>query len=362
MLPTIDTPGPITNRNLRGDIVFTFALGVGLYVAWLVRDVLAVMYMSGLFAVVLAPVVRGVMRLRIGKWHPGRVIAIFILTFGLLGLASLFMVLTLPPMVRDITDFLKELPNRSESLMSRVQDIPLVRKVDFPMIAIKLKQSASQYAGDILYSLTNWAAKLFDIITCIVLTVYFMIEGEHVYYWFLSMVPIERRERLDETLRRASIRMGGWLLGQLTLMLILGITSGIVFTFLHVRYSFVLATLLGVSNIIPVMGALVTGALALLAAAMDSWSKVLYVFIFGIIYAQVENAYITPRIMRTRVNLAGTAVIIALLVGAKLGGIAGAMVAVPTAVLVAVLLDEYFINIHAAVLTKSGELSPPSGK
>lgn len=339
-----ETPSPITNSNLRGDIVFTFALALGLYVAWLVRDVLALMYVSALFAVVLAPVVRGIMRLRIGKWQPGRVMAIFLLMFGLLSLGSLFMVLTLPPLVRDITDFVKDLPQRSESLVARVQGVPLLHRVDFAAMAVKLKQSATQYAGDILYSLTNWAAKLFDVITAVILTIYFMIEGEHVYLWFLSMVPVERRKRLDHTLQRASIRMGGWLLGQLTLMLILGVTSGIVLTLLHVRYSFVLAILLGVSNIIPVVGAMVTGSLALLAAAMDSWTKILYVFIFGVVYAQVENGYLTPRIMKTRVNLAGTAVIVALLFGASLGEVAGAMVAVPTAVLVAVLLEEYFID------------------
>ena len=348
----LENPGNITNRNLRGDILFAFALGIGLYVAWLLRDVLALMYISALFAVVLAPVVRGIMRFHIGRWHPSRVAAIFILVFGLLLLISLFLILTLPPLVRDITEFLKELPQRSENLVDRLQGVPLLGHVNFAAMAIKLKQSAALYAGGVLYSLTNWAAKFLDIITALILTVYFMIEGEHIYHWFLSMVPIDRRERLDGTLQRASIRMGRWLLGQLMLMLILGVTSGIVLTLLHVRYSFILAILLGVSNIIPVMGALVTGALALLAAAMDSWQKVLYVFIFGIIYAQVENAYLTPRIMRARVNLAGTAVIIALLVGLSLGGVPGAMVAVPTAVLVAVLLDEYFVDTHAPVVTE----------
>ena len=227
---TTETPTPITNRNLRGDIVFIFALALGIYVAWLVRDVLALMYVSALFAVVLAPVVRGIMHLRIGKWQPGHVMAIFLLMFGLLSLGALFLVLTLPPLVRDISDFVKDLPQRSETLVARVQGVPLLHRVDFAAVAVKLKQSATQYAGDFLSSLSNWAGKLFDMITGIILTIYFMIEGEHVYQWFLSMVPINRRDRLDHTLQRASIRMGGWLLGQLTLMLILGVTSGVVLT------------------------------------------------------------------------------------------------------------------------------------
>ncbi|HUZ05672.1 MAG TPA: AI-2E family transporter, partial [Acidobacteriaceae bacterium] len=315
MSPATQTSDPITNRNLRGDILFAFALGIAIYLAWVLRDVLILLYVSALFAVVLAPVVRGVMRLRIGRWHPNHLTAILILTFGLLLLGILFFVLTLPPLIRDITIFLKELPQRSESIVARMQNVPLLRRMGFGGIADKLKESASQYAGAALYSLSNWAGKLFDIITGVILTVYFMIEGKHAYLWLLSMVPAARRQRLDTTLQRASVRMGRWLLGQLMLMLILGVTCSIVFSLLHIRYSFILAILLGVSNIIPVVGALVTGSLALLVAAMDSWTKVLSVLAFGLIYAQVENAYLTPRIMRTSVDLAGTAVIIALLVG-----------------------------------------------
>jgi predicted PurR-regulated permease PerM len=100
------------------------------------------------------------------------------------------------------------------------------------------------------------------------------------------------------------------------------------------------------------VGALVTGSLALLAAAMDSWAKVASVFVFGIVYAQIESAYLTPRIMRTSVNLTGTAVIVALLLGVSFAGVAGAMVAVPTAVLVAVLVEEY--------VTHAPERDPPA--
>ncbi|HEY0308726.1 MAG TPA: AI-2E family transporter, partial [Acidobacteriaceae bacterium] len=78
-------------------------------------------------------------------------------------------------------------------------------------------------------------------------------------------------------------------------------------------------------------------------AALDSWTKMTGVFIFYAIYFQVENAYLTPRIMRSSVNLMGLAVIVALLCGSTLAGIVGALVAVPTAALVAVLMDEYMV-------------------
>ncbi|MGC9291411.1 MAG: AI-2E family transporter [Acidobacteriaceae bacterium] len=352
MRPRMEIQDPLqdalTNRSLRGDILFAFALGIGAYLVWVLRDVFVLLYVSALFAVVLTPVVHGVMRLRIGHWGPSRGMAIFLIVLGLaLGIGT-FLLFTLPPLVRDVNNFVRELPSRSQSLTARLQSVPLLDKVDMAAVTAKLKSEAAQYAGQFLYSLGNWAGKLFDILTGIVLTIYFMAEGEHVYQWALSLVPAARRGRLDQTLQRASVRMERWLLGQLALMLILGVASGVVFGLLHVRYYFVLAVVMGVSNIVPVIGALVSVSLAMLAAAVDSWTKVLGVAIFQLVYSQIESAYLTPRIMRTRVDLAGIAIVIALLLGLGLAGVVGALVSVPTAVLVAVLVDEYLIQPETA--------------
>jgi len=79
-------------------------------------------------------------------------------------------------------------------------------------------------------------------------------------------------------------------------------------------------------------------------AAIDSWAKMAGVLIFYVLYINVENAYLTPRIMRKSVDLTGLTVLIALIAGTELAGVTGALVAVPTAALVAVLLDEYLVQ------------------
>ena len=94
-------------------------------------------------------------------------------------------------------------------------------------------------------------------------------------------------------------------------------------------------------------------ALVLLAAATDSWEKVVGVTIFYGIYAQVETSYLTPRIMKSSVDLSALGVLVALLMGSKLAGVIGAMIAVPTAVLVSVLVQEYLVN--------DDEDAPPGG-
>ncbi|MGD0682026.1 MAG: AI-2E family transporter, partial [Terracidiphilus sp.] len=114
-----------------------------------------------------------------------------------------------------------------------------------------------------------------------------------------------------------------------------------------VRYAYGLGVLTGLLNVIPVLGAAVCIALALLVAAIDSWGRVLGIAIFYLIYLQVENSYLIPRIMKNRVGLPGLAILIALVIGFALEGVLGAMVSVPTAVLVAELLDEYLVHKDA---------------
>ncbi len=101
---------------------------------------------------------------------------------------------------------------------------------------------------------------------------------------------------------------------------------------------------MGLFNIIPIAGGVITIIIAAGVAALDSWTKMAAVLLFYIIYVNIENAVLTPRIMRSSVNLMGLTVLVALLLGTALAGIVGALVAVPTAALITVLLEEYAVQ------------------
>jgi predicted PurR-regulated permease PerM len=178
-----------------------------------------------------------------------------------------------------------------------------------------------------------------------------MLEGDAAYAFFLSLFKPASRARLDATLRKAELKMSKWLLGQGLLMLSLGICSVIVFGILHVRYFVLLGVLMGLLNIIPIAGGVITILLVATVAALDSWAKMFGVLIFYLIYVNVENAFLTPRIMKSSVDLMGLTVLVALLIGTALAGVVGALVAVPTAALVAVLLEEYAVQ-HADETTE----------
>src|ERR1700753_2145570 len=92
----------------RGIVLFCFGVAISLYLAFLLRDVLVVIYVSAMFAVVLMPLVRGVMRLHVRQWHPGRGMAVFLIVFLTAGSLALFFGLALRPAFKDLKGFIKE--------------------------------------------------------------------------------------------------------------------------------------------------------------------------------------------------------------------------------------------------------------
>jgi len=332
-------------RSVRSHIVFAFALALALYLAWLVRGVLIMLYVSALFAVVLTPVVRATSRIRIGRWRPFKgSAAILVLLLAVAALLTAFGFLAFPPVIRDMQALSGELPTRVPALLAQLREVPFAGRLNSTQVIAWIQGLISHAATFLLLSLRDWAGDLVQIIAGFVLTLYFILEGERAYRWFLSFLPDQPRQRLDDTLQRAAIRMQKWLLGQACLMLILGAASTIVYLSLDVRYAYALGVLTGLLNIIPVLGVAVSIVLALLAAVIDSWGRVLGVAIFFLIYLQIENSWLVPRIMKSRINLPALAILVALLLGAAFEGILGAMVAIPTAVLISVLLEEYFVR------------------
>lgn len=331
-------------RDPRASIAFAFGLAVVLYLAWILRAVLLLLYVSALVAVVLTPIVQATSRLRIGRFRPFKGSAIFILLLAAVAACTAFGFLAFPPVIRDLQEFSHEMPDRLPAFLDRMKHLPFADRVNTQEIIVKVQDFLSNAATYLLLSIKNWAGAIFSIAMGVILTVYFILEGDVAYRWLLSFFPPERRMRLDAALQRANVRMGQWLIGQGALMLILGVVSTIVYVELHIRYAYALGVITGVLNIIPVVGAAVSIALALLVAAVDSWGRVLGVAVFYVVWTQIENSFLVPRIMGTRVGLPGISILVALLIGSELGGVLGAIVSVPTAVLVSVLLNEYLVK------------------
>ena len=324
----------------RADILFTLSVLALLIVVYLARSVLMLIYVSALFAVVITPAINAVRRIRVGRWRPGRGLAVVIILVGGLLLLTLFVVLALPPILRDLQGFAADLPRRTAGLMSRIRNLPLTSEFD-PAV---LEGHAAAAVGGAFGVFRGILGGVFGVFSCAILTAYFILDGSRAFYWLMSLFPLSQRPRLEATMLRAERRVRHWLVGQAALMLILGSASALVFGLLRIKYFYALAVIAGALNIVPIIGPLTSLVLASIVAAFDSWAKLLGVLLFYFFYQQVETAFLTPRIMKYSVDLPPLAVIIALTLGGTLAGVLGALIAVPTAALLAVIADEYLVK------------------
>jgi predicted PurR-regulated permease PerM len=318
-------------------VVFAFTIALLLAVGWVTRHALLLIYVSAVFAVVFTPAVDGLHKRGIFRWHPSRGAALLLLIGALVLALGLLLTFALPPLVSDIKDFVVRLPELLGSLRDRLQSVPFLKNIDLQ----RLPALAASSGGSIAIGFGNL---VMDVLTILLLIAYFILDGERLLRSLLSTVPAAPRRRLAATLNRAGCRMRGWLTGQLLLMLILGSASLVTFGLMRLPYFYLLGVFGGIANIIPLLGPLATVILAAAIAATQSMWKVVGVLIFYAVYQQVENAFLTPRIMKAQVELSSAVVIIALLIGGEIAGIAGALVAVPSAVLVVELASEYLVR------------------
>jgi predicted PurR-regulated permease PerM len=342
-------PTPIQSEHshseIRGHILFTIAILLALALVWRLREVLILIYVSALFAVVLRPMVNSIMSVHVrGKQPITRPVAMLLLFSAVVIALTLFLIAGLPPVINNLHQFADDLPSRIPPIVAHLKHLPLADKIGVDDLTLRAENALDSTAVYLFASFPDCMQRLLELLTALVLCVYFMLEGDGAYRWLLSLFPAECRKRLDATLQTAELRVSKWLFGQTLLMLILGVCSTIAFGLLHVRYFFLLGVLMGLMNIIPIAGGIITILLVGLVAALDSWTKMAGVFAFYFLYVNVENAYLTPRIMSHSVNLMGLTVLISFLVSTDLAGVTGALVAVPTAALLVVLMDEYMVQ------------------
>jgi predicted PurR-regulated permease PerM len=255
------------------------------------------------------------------------VLLILIVLGGIIAIA-------VPSLVSNASDFIGTMTDQLSALQSRLHSIPLMRGVN-------ISDLKSRVAGALASIVPALGSAIADIVTAILLIAYLILDGAALLSRFLRVFPAEKRARLEATLDRAGGRMRHWIAGQGMLMAILGISAAVTFGIMGLPYFYLLAIFAALANIVPLLGPLATVVLAGAVALTQSPWDALGVVIFYFVYQQVENAFLTPKIMKSQVQLSSAVVIIALLIGGELAGIAGALVAVPSAVLVVELAGEY---------------------
>ncbi|GAB6169957.1 AI-2E family transporter [Clostridium carnis] len=173
-----------------------------------------------------------------------------------------------------------------------------------------------------------------------VVTYYFLVDGDLIYNKLLLILPTEKRVVAKKAMGNIDRILSRYIMSQLLLSAIIGALTFIILIILDVKFALILAILNGVLNIIPYFGPIIGGFPAVFIALLDSPSKALCTVIAVFILQQIEGNILSPKITGDSTNMHPIIIIILLLVGEKLGGFAGMILAVPLGVIVKVIYDD----------------------
>lgn len=331
-----------------------------LWAAYLVRDILLLLYISGLLAIGFSPIVRLIERqkvLPIGTRRFPRWLAILILYLVIIGTLTGIGFMIVPPLVDQAQQFWTALPGMFE----RAQ-VFLIRRglLNEHLTLREAVQRApggggGEAVGTVVGAVAGVAGGLFGFFTILILTFYLLVEADSIRDTMLRLFPRGDRPRVAAASRDITVKVSAWLGGQLLLGAIIGGSSAIALWLMGIPFFYVLALISGIGELIPVVGPVLAAIPAVLVASTVSTNKVLLVVGFFVAQQQLENHILVPKIMERQVGVSAVTVIVSLLIGGKLLGIPGAILAVPTAAILQVLMSEF-----AAQRDRAAALKDPS--
>ena len=312
------------------------------------RNVILVILASFVFAIGLQPAANWLER---RGWSRGVGVALVLLGFGipLLGL----MLVLIPVVVGQLGSFVAEIPDKIDELAETSSLFAEIdRRVDIQATVTSLNQAAEQSLPTLLRSSVGF---VFNLVTVLVLTPYFAVSMPGLKSWIVRLFPRPTRADMLYVLSESSTLVSNYIAGNLIISVIAFVVSLVGLWLIGLPYVVALAAWIALTDLIPVVGAALGAALAMLVAAFVGGPEFIVTTMFLILYQQIENYVIAPRIMRRAVNVTPPMVIIALMIGGSLAGFVGALLALPVAAMLKVIVTEFVIRPR---IEKVQEMNP----
>ena len=329
------------------------AVSAVLIALWSVINIVILVLIAAVLAIGLDPAVRSIERR--GSTRGRAVAMIFI---AALAIAILFAWLVIPPLVSQVGELADDIPGYVEELSERDDAIGrYVRRNDvaerLQRFVEKLPQTITRSFGTIVGVAGRVGSVIFNTITVAILTIYFMLSLPRMRRTASIWFAPGTRDRAEDVMDQAVNRIGGYVAGILTTATIAGASALLFFAILGlfgvgIPFAVPLAVFAALAGLIPAVGAYIGAAPAVIVGFFQSGLTGILILVYFIVYQQVENYGIQPRIMKNAINLSPTAVILATLVLGSLAGFAGAILALPVAATIKVIMVELVLRDRLA--------------
>jgi len=319
--------------------VFTVAaVIIAVAALWAARSAVMLIYVSAIVAMGFSPTVRILERPR----RVPRTIAILFLYLSIVAALTLVGLTVIPPLVDQAGD----LWNRAPKAFAEFQQFLIKYHLMTHRVTIQeAVENAPPGSGGtaintVFLALWSVVGGLFGIVTILILSFYFLIEGETLFEHLTRWFPESSRAKVSAAGRESAKKVGAWLSAQITLAAVMGVFAAAGLWFLGLPYFYVVALIAAVGETIPIVGPIVAGISAVVIALSVSPKLAAIVGVYFLILHQLEANILVPKIMERRVGVSPVTVIVALLIGGELWGLVGAILAIPTAAMLTVIVEE----------------------
>lgn len=298
-----------------------------LIVGWLllvIRDIIFLLFISFIIMSAIRPLVEYLEKVKLP-----RSLAIITVYIFLISLIIIYSSFIFPPLVAESVKLLQHLPQYFSQLSPYIKYNP---ETLFQQIA-PIGQNVAKVTLGVF---TN----ILSLVTILVFTFYFLLERNNLSYFLEFFVGSGWSKRIVNIINNSELRMGAWVRGQFILMIIIGQASYIGLTLLGVNYALPLALIAGTLEAFPIIGPNLSAIPAILIALLTSPGLALAVAALYFIIQQLENNLIVPTVMKKTVGIPPLVSLIILMIGGKIGGVVGVILAIPTFLVIQTISKE----------------------
>ncbi|HEY7287491.1 MAG TPA: AI-2E family transporter [Vicinamibacterales bacterium] len=340
------------NSAMPSDSVFTrrmlqtvFAIaGVAILVIslWVAREAVLLVYISALIAMGFAPLVKLIERgRRDARRRIPRSLAILVVYLAVVIGFVIVGLVVIPPLVAQANALWARIPEEFDKVQNfLIRSHILRRRVTLAEAVQNAPNGSGAAVGTVLVALTSFAGGIFEVVTVLILSFYLLIEARTMFDYFIRFVPAGRRDEAGEAAHEVVEKVSAWLRAQVILAGVMGTFAAVGLGLLNVPYFYVVALIAAVGETIPILGPIIAGVTAVAIALTVSPQLALAVGVYFLVLHQLEANILVPKIMEKRVGVSPVAVMVALLIGGALWGVVGAILAIPTAAIGSVIIED----------------------
>lgn len=322
------------------------ALAIGVVSVLRTNGQLIVWIAAALFiALGLDPLVR-----RVESWGAPRWVGVLTAALGLAAVAGAFVALLVPTVIEQSTQLVQDLPAIIDGVMTAEWFVQLDEEFHLQeAVRAQTERLAADgvavtdlFGGLLGFGQTVLNA-IFSVLVVVVLTLYFLSSLPHMKYWAYRLAPCSRRPRIEALSEHITSSVGHYVMGQ---SFVAALNGAVAFTALAIAgapFAVLLAAIAAFMAFIPLVGAAIGGTLLTLVSLLTSWQTAAVFAAIYFAYLQIEAYVISPRVMARAVSVPAAVAVIAVIAGGALLGVLGALMAIPLAAALLLLVREVFI-------------------